>query len=560
MKQSRTFIPTMRQTPADIDAISHQLLVRAGYIRTNASGVFTFLPLAQKVLRKIENVIHEEMEKIEAAEMVMPILQHPGDAFGDDAFTLQDHQGREYALRSSDQNSITALIQDHIASYKQLPVTLYQIQKQFRDIQRPRFGLLHSREFVSLDAHSFHAEHTSLHDMCEQFNQAYSNIFTRLGLNYRVVNAQIGMDAEQGSSIEFIAMSSIGDDIIAYSDSSSYAASLEWAETKPEEQTSEIRMKEMERVATPNVHKVREVADFLKVLPSHIIKTLLYTIDDEMVAVLCRGDHEINDRKLKHHMKAMRVSLATPEEVQRLFSAEPGSIGPVKLPIGVRVVADLAVGSIVNGVCGANETGFHFIHANPERDFAVDSYLDLRFVQEGDPSPDGLGTIQFAKGIKIGRISKEGAAISQLAKAEFQNNEGEFQPYLLGAYHIGVSRLLAALVEQFHDDNGIKWPKQLAPFDIHLLTVNDEDETQRQLSEELYYLLRTYRYEVLYDDRQERPGVKFADADLIGVPIRLTVGKRAAEGIIEIKFRETGETVEWQKEEVTEKLQSFFHV
>lgn len=560
MKQSRTFIPTMRQTPADIDAISHQLLVKAGYIRTNASGVYTFLPLAQKVLRKIENVIHEEMENIAAAEMVMPILQPTGETSGDNAFNLQDHQGRRYALRSSDEDSMVTLIQDHIASYKQLPVTLYQIQKQFRDIQRPKFGLLQSREFVSLDAYSFHAEDTSLHDTFEKFNQAFANIFTRLGLNYRIVNARIGIDAKLDNSLEFIAMSSIGEDMIAYSDSSSYAASLEWAETKLEEKTGELRLKEMEKVATQNVHTVREVADFLEVLPSHIIKTVLYTIDDEMVAVLCRGDHEINERKLKHHMKAMRFSLATPEEVLRLFSAAPGSIGPVKLPVGVRVVADLAVGSIVNGVCGANETGFHLMNVNPERDFAVDSYLDLRFVQEGDPSPDGIGTIRFAKGIKIGRISKEGTAISQLANAEFQNSDGECQPYLVGGYHIGVSRLLAALVEHFHDEHGIKWPKQLAPFDIHLLTVNEEDETQHQLAEGLYHLLRTYRYDVLYDDRQERPGVKFTDADLIGVPIRLTVGKRAADGIIEIKFRETGETVEWQKEEVTEKLQSFFHV
>ncbi|QTD42293.1 proline--tRNA ligase [Sporosarcina sp. Te-1] len=559
MKQSRTFIPTMRETPADIDATSHQMLVKAGYIRTNVSGVYTFLPLAQKVILKIENIIREEMEHIGAVEMAMPLLQHVNETTETaDLFTAQDHKGRRYILRSTDEDLVTALINDHIVSYKQLPLTLYQMQKQFRDVQRPKFGLLQSREFLTKDAYSFHTDENSMHTGSEEFKQAYSNIFTRLGLNYRMVNSQGELDA--GNDVEFFAMSSIGDDMIAYSDSSSYAASLEWAEVKPLGQQDEIRMKDMEKVATPNMYSVREVADFLHVQPNLIIKTLLYTVDDEMVAVLCRGDHEINEAKLKRHLNATQVHLASVEEVRNLFSAEPGSIGPVKLPVGIKVVADHAIHSIVNGICGANETDFHLFHVNPERDFAVDSYMDLRFIQEGDPSPDGMGSIRFARGITIGYMSKINMPTRELVKAGFQNKAGEFQHFLMGSYHIGVSRVLAALVEQFNDADGIKWPRQLAPFDIHLITVNTDDELQHQLSEDLYHLLRSYRYDVLYDDRQERPGVKFIDSDLIGIPIRMTIGKKASEGIIEIKFRETGEVVEWQKEEVTEKLQSFFRI
>ncbi|MBB4823895.1 prolyl-tRNA synthetase [Sporosarcina luteola] len=561
MKQSRTFIPTMRQTPADIDATSHQMLLNAGYIRTNASGIYTFLPLAQKVMHKIENVIREEMEKIEAVEIMLPILQQWGESFIGDAnlFNVSDQQGRHYVLRSMDEDSVTALIQGDVDSYKQLPIILYQMQKQFRDIQRPKYGLVHSREMLTIDAYSFHADKKSLHEVCEHFIQAYSTIFTRLGLHYRLLNAQWKKGEGTDSPIEFIAMSSIGDDMIAYSDSSSYAARLEWAEAMPMEQQNEIRLKDMEKVETPAMHTVQEVAEYLHVQPTLIIKTLLYAIDGEMVAVLCRGDHEINEAKLKRQMNAQQVNVASLEEVQNLFSADPGSIGPVKLPVGVKVVADQAVGSVVNGVCGANETDYRWIHVNPERDFAVDSYMDLRNIQAGDPSPDGMGMIRFAKGIRLGQILESTAQSKASVTAGFQNTEGEFQQFLIGSHHLNVSKLLAALAEQFYDEDGMKWPRQLAPFDIHLITINGEDEIQHQLSEDLYHLLRSYRYDILYDDRQERPDVKFTDADLIGIPVRMTVGKKASEGIIEIKFRETGETVEWQKEEVTEKLQSFYN-
>jgi len=281
-------------------------------------------------------------------------------------------------------------------------------------------------------------------------------------------------------------------------------------------------------------------------------------LDGEMIAVLSRGDHDINEVKLKHALDADEVSLASEEEVEEMLSCHVGSIGPVKLPLDLKVYADHAVRKIANAVCGANEDGFHLKNANPERDFAIDNYLDLRFIQEGDPSPDGNGTIRFAKGIELGHIFKLGTLYSEAMNATFLDENGSSHPYLMGCYGIGVSRVLAAIADQYNDANGLKWPKKLAPFDIHLITINMKDEVQSKLSEELYHLLKSYRYDILHDDRDERAGVKFTDADLIGLPIRITIGKKAQEGIVEVKFRETGETVEWQKEEVTEKLQAFF--
>ena len=565
MKQSRTFIPTMREIPTDADIASHQLLLRAGYIRQHMSGVYSFLPLSKKVLRKIENIIREEMESIDAVEVLLPTLQQSElweetgrwHAYGPELFRIKDRHNRQMALGPTHEEVITSLVRDEVKSYKKLPLTLYQIQTKFRDEKRPRYGLLRGREFIMKDAYSFHSTEESLEEKYSEMKQAYSNIFSRLGLNFRAVIADGGTIGGKGTH-EFMALSEIGEDTIAYSDSSQYAANIEMAEVNTDYVKPTETLKELEKVETPDQHTIADVADFLGVEPSKVIKTLIFKVNDELVVVLSRGDHDINEIKLKNALNAPDAILASEAEIEEMLSCKVGSIGPVKLPLDLKVYADHAVKEMVNGVCGANEDGFHLRNANPERDFAIDRFLDIRFIKEGDPSPDGNGTIRFAKGIELGHIFKLGNTYSEVMKATYLDENGVSQPFLMGCYGIGVSRILAAIADQYNDANGLKWPKELSPFDVHLITVNMKDEVQTKLSDELYHLLKSYRYDILHDDRDERAGVKFTDADLIGLPIRITIGKKAQEGIVEVKFRETGETVEWQKEEITEKLQAFF--
>lgn len=565
MKQSRTFIPTMREIPTDADIASHQLLLRAGYIRQHMSGVYSFLPLSKKVLRKIENIIREEMESIDAVEVLLPTLQQSElweetgrwHAYGPELFRIKDRHNRQMALGPTHEEVITSLVRDEVKSYKKLPLTLYQIQTKFRDEKRPRYGLLRGREFIMKDAYSFHSTEESLEEKYSEMKQAYSNIFSRLGLNFRAVIADGGTIGGKGTH-EFMALSEIGEDTIAYSDSSQYAANIEMAEVNTDYVKPTETLKELEKVETPDQHTIADVADFLGVEPSKVIKTLIFKVNDELIVVLSRGDHDINEIKLKNALNAPDAILASEAEIEEMLSCKVGSIGPVKLPLDLKVYADHAVKEMVNGVCGANEDGFHLRNANPERDFAIDRFLDIRFIKEGDPSPDGNGTIRFAKGIELGHIFKLGNTYSEAMKATYLDENGVSQPFLMGCYGIGVSRILAAIADQYNDANGLKWPKELSPFDVHLITVNMKDEVQTKLSDELYHLLKSYRYDILHDDRDERAGVKFTDADLIGLPIRITIGKKAQEGIVEVKFRETGETVEWQKEEITEKLQAFF--
>ena len=565
MKQSLTFIPTLREVPSDAEVKSHQVLLRAGFIRQNASGIYSYLPLARKVLFKIEQVIREELEAINAQELLMPAMQSAElwqesgrwEKYGPELMRFKDRHNRDFALGPTHEEVITTLVRDEIKSYKKLPLTLYQIQTKFRDEKRPRFGLLRGREFIMKDAYSFHASRESLDATYEDMYRAYSNIFTRLGLNFRAVIADAGSIGGKGTH-EFMVLSDIGEDTIAYSDSSDYAANIEMAEVVVDYKPSEEAMLELEKVATPDVKTIEEVSNFLNVPASNCIKSLVFKIDGELVVVLARGDHEINDIKLKNALDADSVELAEEAEIKELLGCTVGSIGPVKLPVNVKVIADNAIKSIRNGVAGANEDGFHYINVNPERDFAINTYADIRFIQVGDPSPDGQGVIKFAEGIEVGHIFKLGTTYSEKMNALYLDEQGKTQPFIMGCYGIGVSRILAAVAEQFQDEKGFVWPKQLAPYDVHLVPVNTKDEAQVQLADELYGLLKSYRYDVLYDDRAERAGVKFADADLIGLPVRVTVGKKAAEGLVEVKFRESGETFEWAKEEVIDRLNEFF--
>lgn len=556
MKQSMMFIPTLREEPADAEIRSHRLLLRAGYMRQIASGVYTYLPLAFRVLRKIEEIIREEMDKIGGVELLMPALQQAElwqesgrwYTYGPELMRLKDRHSRDFALGATHEEVITRLVANEIKSYKKLPLILYQIQTKFRDEKRPRFGLLRGREFIMKDAYSFHSSKESLDEAYDKFFEAYSNIFRRLKLDFRAVIADSGAMGGKDTH-EFMVLSEVGEDTIAYSDASDYAANIEMAPVIAEYERSNEPEKPMEKVLTTNQKTIEEVSAFLGVKPDKCIKTLLFKVDDKYVLALVRGDHDVNEVKLKNLYEASVVELAGTEEAKKILGCAVGFLGPVNVN-HVEIVADHAVKAVVNGVCGANEEDYHFINVNPGRDFEVDRYADIRFIQEGDPSPDRKGKIKFAKGIEVGHIFKLGTRYSETMNAMYLDENGKEQPMIMGCYGIGVSRLLAAVAEQYSDDKGLVWPENIAPFHIHLIPVNMKDAAQANLAEELYDELRENGYEVLMDDRQERAGVKFTDADLIGLPIRVTVGKKAADGIVEIKVRKTGEVIETEAKQL----------
>ncbi|MED4111988.1 proline--tRNA ligase [Priestia megaterium] len=549
MRQSSTLIPTLREVPADADIKSHQLLLRAGYMRQNASGVYSFLPLGKRVLQKVEQIVREEMDRAGSVELLMPALQQAElwqesgrwYSYGPELMRMKDRHGREFALGATHEEVITSLLRDEVKSYKRLPLNLYQIQTKFRDEKRPRFGLLRGREFIMKDAYSFHASQESLDEVYDKMFAAYSRIFERCGLNFRAVIADSGAMGGKDTH-EFMVLSEIGEDTIAYSDTSSYAANVEMAPVVNTYEKSGEAEKELTKVETPNQHSIEDVAAFLNVEATSCIKSLLFKVDDRFVLVLVRGDHEVNDIKVKNYFEASVVELATPEETKEVLKCAVGSVGPIGVSDSVEVVADHAVKTIANGVCGANEEGYHYTNVN-ERNFNA-TYEDFRFIQEGDQSPDGQGVIKFAKGIEVGHVFKLGTRYSEAMGATYLDENGRSQPMIMGCYGIGVSRTVAAIAEQFNDENGLLWPEAVTPYQVHVIPVNVKNDEQRELGEKLYNELLDNRFEVLLDDRQERAGVKFADSDLIGLPVRVTVGKRASEGIVEVKVRKTGESLE----------------
>ncbi len=565
MKQSMTFIPTLREVPADADVKSHQLLLRAGYVRQTASGIYSFLPLGKKVLRKVEEIVREEMDNAGAAELLMPALQQSElwkesgrwATYGPELMRLNDRHDREFALGATHEEVIMSLVRDEIKSYKKLPLTLYQIQNKFRDEKRPRFGLLRGREFIMKDAYSFHSSFESLDETYEKLFKAYCNIFERCGLNFRAVIADSGAMGGKDTH-EFMVLSDIGEDIIAYSDSSDYAANIEMAEVVDHYTASEEKEEELEKVSTPNQRTIEDISVFLNKESSQCVKSLLFKVDEEYVLVLSRGDHEINDIKVKNYLNAKVVELASASETKAVIGCEVGSIGPISLNKDIKVIADNAVKYMTNAVTGANEDGYHYVNVNISRDVTAVEFTDLRFIKEGDPSPDGQGKILFAKGIEVGHVFKLGTRYSAAMNGTFLDENGRAKEIIMGCYGIGVSRTLAAVAEQYNDENGLLWPSNLTPFDLHLIPINMKDEAQKTLTEELYQQLKQHRYDVLMDDRAERPGVKFADSDLIGLPIRITVGKKAGEGIVEVKVRKTGEMLEVRKEELLNTIQSLF--
>ncbi|MGR3206534.1 proline--tRNA ligase [Bacillus glycinifermentans] len=551
MRQSRTLIPTLREVPADAEAKSHQLLLRAGFIRQNTSGVYSYMPLANKVIQKIQAIVREEMENINAVEMLMPALQQAETwqesgrwyTYGPELMRLKDRHGREFALGATHEEVITSIVRDEIKSYKRLPLTLYQIQSKFRDEKRPRFGLLRGREFIMKDAYSFHSSAESLDETYHDMYQAYMNVFTRCGLNFRPVIADSGAMGGKDTH-EFMALSDVGEDTIAYSDQSSYAANIEMAEVLESAEAKNEDMKELQEVHTPGVKTIEELAAFLHVSSSDCIKSMLLKADDRFVLVLTRGDHEVNDIKVKNLLNAQTIEFASAEEVQEVIGTEPGFVGPIGLNADIEVYADFAVKAMANAAAGANKADYHYQNVNISRDAGNVTYADIRFIREGDPSPDGKGTIRFAKGIEVGQVFKLGTRYSEAMDATFLDENGRAKPMLMGCYGIGISRTLSAIVEQHHDEKGLIWPLSVSPYDLHILALNMKNDAQAELAERLYGEFKAKGYDVLFDDRAERAGVKFADSDLIGLPIRITVGKRADEGVVEVKIRKTGETFE----------------
>ncbi|WP_438798280.1 proline--tRNA ligase [Staphylococcus pseudintermedius] len=548
MKQSKVFIPTLREVPAEAEAISHQLLLKAGLIKQNAAGVYSYLPVATRVIHKISDIIRQEMERIDAVEVVMPVLQQSElwkesgrwDAYGMELMRLRDRNQREFALGPTHEEVVTSLVRDELRSYKQLPLTLFQIQTKFRDEKRPRFGLLRGREFIMKDAYSFHTDEESLMETYQNMYNAYSTIFKRVGLNVRPVVADSGAIGGNHTH-EFHALSAIGEDTIVYSDNSDYAANIEKAKvTYYETANTAEALQPLEKVETPNVKTAQELADFLGQPLENIIKTMVFKVNGAFILLLVRGHHEVNDVKIKDYFKTDDVAMATDDEIRNLLGASPGSLGPVT-DRDVKVYADQFVQSLRNLAIGANEDGYHYVNANVERDFQIEGYGDFRFILEGEPLADGSGPAQFAEGIEVGQVFVLGEKYSEAMKATVLNQQGREQNLTMGCYGIGVSRTLSAIIEQHHDDNGIIWPKSVTPFDVHLISVNPKKDEQRACADRLYdQLLGTY--DVLYDDRNERAGVKFNDADLIGIPVRVVVGKNASEGIVEVKRRDTGDS------------------
>ena len=562
MKQSKLLIPTLKEVPSDAEAISHQLMLRGGYIKQITAGMYAYLPLAYRVLRNIEAIIREEMENIDAAEMLVPaalpaeLWQQTGryETYGPNLFKFQDRHERDFILGPTHEETFTTIVRDAVKTYKKLPITLYQIQTKYRDENRPRFGLLRGREFIMKDAYSFHAEEESLDKTFRDMDSAYTNVFNRVGLNFRSIIGDAGAMGGNNSK-EFMAIAPIGEDTVVYSDESDYAANLEMAQNKRTMPKSHETLGELQKVATPGAKTIDEVAEFLGSSADREIKTLLFIADEKPVVVLMHGNDEVNEVKLKNYLSCDFLRPAEEDEPRKYLGAGFGSLGPVGVSEEIEILADLDVENMANASVGANEDGFHYLNANLGRDFSVTHFADLRTVQEGEISPDGKGHLKFTRGIEIGHIFKLGTRYSKDLDAVVLDENGRQLPIIMGCYGIGVSRLLSAIVEQHSDENGIVWPRSIAPFDVHVIPVNVKKEEQVELSEKVTELLENAGYKVLVDDRKERPGVKFADSDLIGIPARITVGKKAAEGIVEIKLRRTGETLEVKLDELLNSLQ-----
>jgi prolyl-tRNA synthetase len=556
MKQSNAFVPTLREVPADAEAISHQWLIKGGFIRQVSAGIYSLLPFGRSVLRNIEAIVREEIERAGGQEVLLPALL-PADLwhqsgryeiYGQELIRLQDRNGRDFVLGPTHEEVITSLIGQEINSYRKLPITLFQIQTKFRDERRPRSGLLRCREFLMKDAYSFAADWEGLDQTYTAMYEAYHRIFERCGLTFRAVQADAGAIGGEGGTHEFMAIAESGEDIVVTCDACDYAANLEKATSviaseDEAESTSSLGgdtdsnpIQNAEKFHTPALRTIEELISGLDIEANQLIKTVIFAADGSLVAVLVRGDHSINETKVLNALNAITLELADAETVKSVTGAAAGFAGPVGLQIPLLV--DTAAAAMRTAVTGANETDYHLRHVVPGRDFSIEQAGDYRNVQEGERCPCcPSGTLKTVRGIEIGHVFKLGTRYSSVMGAAFVNAAGLEQPMIMGCYGIGITRLMATIIEQHHDEQGMIWPAAIAPYQVHLIPVSMQDTAQREAAEQLYQELNQAGVRVLLDDREERMGVKLKDADLIGLPIRIVVGKAINEGLLELKER-----------------------
>ena len=548
MRVSKLYAPTLREVPAEAEVVSHQLMLRAGFMRKAAGGIYTYLPLAWRVLKKIERIVREEMDAKGSQELLMPIVQPAEiwqesgrwDVYGAEMFRLQDRHNRCFCLGPTHEDMVTTLIRGDVRSYRQLPLSVYQIQNKYRDERRPRFGLMRGREFIMKDAYSFDRDEAGLDKSYQDMYDAYTNIFTRCGLNFRPVEADSGAIGGSGSH-EFMVIADSGEAEIVFCTSCDYAANVEKAELFPLEAQEEAMLTK-EEVVTPDCKTIADVCAYLKLPVDHSVKAVAYNSEKGLILCFVRGDHEVNEIKVINTCGVIDLEMATEEQL-----AAAGTVGGYMGPVGIDnkkviVVVDATVMKMHNVCCGANKEGYHFINVNPGRDFTPTYVADIRLIQEGDPCPHCGGEVSKARGIEVGQVFKLFTKYSSALKATYLDENGKEQPMVMGCYGVGVSRTMAAAIEQNYDDNGIIWPIEIAPYHVLVVAVNTKDEASAAKAEEIYMQLKKVGLETVIDDRNERPGVKFKDADLIGYPLRVVVGpKTLTEGKLEVKIRKTGE-------------------
>lgn len=543
MKMSNMLVSTLREVPAEAEIDSHKLMLRAGMIRKMAAGIYNYMPLGLKVLKNVENIVREEMNEAGAQEFLASAMlpaelwQESGrwDVYGAEMFRLKDRGNRDFCLGPTHEEVFTDIARNEIKSYKQLPVNLYQIQTKYRDERRPRFGVMRSREFIMKDAYSFDKDQAGLDASYDSMHEAYVKIFSRCGIDAKCVEADSGAIGGSNSA-EFMVKSEVGEDDVVFCTACNYAANIEKAEATPDMAEVE-ELLEMEKVATPNSRGIEEVSEFLNVSPKKTVKLLMFNVDSKIVGVVVRGDREVNEVKVANAANATTdIVMASHEEYKAATGCEVGFGGPVNLKVDLLLV-DEEVNNMYNMILGANETGYHLRNVNYGRDFEG-KIGDYRNITIGEKCPDCGKEITIARGTEVGHIFKLGTKYSEAMNATFIDENGKNQPFIMGCYGIGVTRTMASIIEQHHDENGIVWPLAVAPYHVSVIPVSVKDETQMEVANKLYKELKSIGVDVLLDDRNERPGVKFKDSELIGIPIRVTVGKKIVDGEVEFKLRD----------------------
>ncbi|MEY8304690.1 proline--tRNA ligase [Anaerosalibacter bizertensis] len=567
MKMSKLYLPTLREVPAEAEIPSHQLLVRAGMMRKLVSGVYSYLPLGHRVIRKIEQIVREEMDKAGSQELLMSAIQpkeiwqasNRWDNFGPEMFKLHDRNEREFCLGPTHEEYFTNLIKDEVRSYKQLPLNLYQIQTKYRDEKRPRFGLIRSREFIMKDAYSYDKDLEGLKESYRIMWDAYENVFERLKIKFRVVEGDSGNMGGRKSH-EFMAVSNIGESLVAYCDDCDYAATDEKAKVIYNMDNIDLEELECEKVHTPDVKTIEDLADFFNIEEDRFAKAVIYKVNDEVIIALVPGNRELNEIKLCNYLNIgeHELEIADEETIREVTGAEPGFTGPINLKKEVKLLVDERITKMKNLIVGANETDHHIKNVNYGRDFTGEVIEDLLLVEAGDICPKCGKPLKMERGIEVGNIFQLGTKYSESLEATYLDEDGKEKYFVMGSYGIGVSRSMSAIVEQYHDDKGIVWPLVVAPYHAIITVINTKKEEQIELGEKLYNELKDMGVEVLLDDRKERAGVKFNDRDLIGIPIQITVGKKAGENIVEYSLRNNDEKIEINIDEVKEKIKEEF--